>query len=104
MPGARSIALTAVGSRAKLKIASTSAVKTSAETNAVRLRNSSSTSLAAMAHATRSSSGTGRRLRVAPPVRGEVAVHRRARGEAPRDLDGHVRRELEPLVDVVRDQ
>src|SRR5512140_3955825 len=104
MPGARSIALTAVGSRAKLKIASTSAVKTSAETNAVRLRNSSSTSLAAMAHAARSRSATGRRrLRVAAPVRREVAVHRRALGAAPRHLDRHVGREFEPLVDVVGD-
>src|SRR3989442_15724875 len=57
--GARSRADTAVGSRPKLNTVSTRAVNTTAETMAVRVRNSSSRSLRATAHACRNSSGIG---------------------------------------------
>src|SRR2546425_4064249 len=57
--GARSRADTAVGSRPKLNTVSTSAVNTTAETMAVRVRNSSSRSLRATAHACRNSSAIG---------------------------------------------
>src|SRR2546428_6387702 len=52
---------TAVGSRPKLKTTRTRAVNTAADRIAVRVRNSSSRSFRAMAHAWRSSSATGHR-------------------------------------------
>src|SRR3989454_9039580 len=64
MLGARSIAATAVGSRPKLNTMRTSAVNTTAERIAVRVRNSSTRSLRASVHAWRSVSPTGHR----PPV------------------------------------
>src|SRR2546427_47526 len=64
MLGARSIAATAVGSRPKLNTMRTSAVNTTAERIAVRVRNSSTRSLRASVHAWRSLSPTGHR----PPV------------------------------------
>src|SRR5712672_1129357 len=103
MPGARSTVLTAVGSRAKLKIASTSAVKASEERNAVRLRNSSRRSLDATIHASRSRSATGRRL-VELAVGGGVAALRPVFHESARHLDRHVGGEIETLVQVVRHQ
>src|SRR2546425_12136516 len=57
--GARSRVDTAVGSRPKLNTVSTRAVNTTAETMAVRVRNSSSRSLRATAHACRNSSAIG---------------------------------------------
>src|SRR2546426_417294 len=61
MLGARSIAATAVGSRPKLNTMRTSAVNTTAERIAVRVRNSSTRSLRASVHAWRSVSTTGPR-------------------------------------------
>src|SRR2546430_13389917 len=66
MVGARSIVGTAVGSRPKLNTVSTRAVNTSADTMAVRVRNSSSRSLRATVHAWLSQSPTARSE--SPPV------------------------------------
>src|SRR2546428_182715 len=103
MLGARSIAATAVGSRPKLNTMRTSAVNTTAERIAVRVRNSSTRSLRASVHAWRSVSLTGHY----PPVlfghRAGRAAAARPKGHEPaalleRDVGG----ELDALVHVVR--
>src|SRR2546423_5865033 len=103
MLGARSIVATAVGSRPKLNTVRTSAVNTTAESRAVRVRNSRTRSLRATVHAWPSSSRIGHR----PPVRrGDLGgaplpapcqMH-----EPPLPLKRHVRGELDTLVHVVR--
>src|SRR5205823_257556 len=65
MLGARSIVATAVGSRPKLNTVRTRAVNTTAESRAVRVRNSSTRSLRATTHACPSNS----RIRHGLPVR-----------------------------------
>src|SRR2546425_12826530 len=103
MLGARSIAATAVGSRPKLNTMRTSAVNTTAERIAVRVRNSSTRSLRASVHAWRSVSPTGHR----PPV---LCGHRAGRADAARPkghepaalLKRDVGGELDALVHVVR--
>src|SRR2546422_2883679 len=72
--GARSMVATAVGSRPKLNTVSTSAVNTSADTRAVRVRNSSSRSLRATVHACRSRSVIGLPLPLPLPHRATVLV------------------------------
>src|SRR5690348_14596282 len=101
MLGARSIVATAVGSRPKLNTVRTSAVNTTAESRAVRVRNSSTRSLRATVHACASSSRIGHGppvrlgdLRRAPPAPGRQ-LH-----EPPVVLERHVRGELDALVDV----
>src|SRR5437667_9031254 len=74
MLGARSIVGTAVGSRPKLNTVSTSAVNTTAERIAVRVRNSSSRSLRATTQASFSRSSTGDPHRLAVRVRDLGAV------------------------------
>src|SRR5690349_13053764 len=103
MLGARSIVATAVGSRPKLNTVRTRAVNTTAESKAVRVRNSSTKSLRATVQACPSSSRIGR----GPPVR--LGDLRRASGsprrqlhQPPLPLERHVRGELDTLVDVVR--
>src|SRR2546430_8127400 len=64
MLGARSIVATAVGSRPKLNTVRTSAVNTTAESRAVRVRNSSTRSLRATVHACPRSSRIGYRSAV----------------------------------------
>src|SRR5207245_10807827 len=68
MLGATSIVGTAVGSRPKLNTVSTSAVNTTAERIAVRVRNSSSRSLRATTQASFSRSSTGDPYRLAVRV------------------------------------
>ena len=100
--GARSVADSTVGSRAKLKTTSTSAAKTSADCSAVRLRSSARMSLAAMASASRSESGTDQPMvarqerlqRSRPRLVGSPATldqHRHPGGELPRlgQMVGH---------------
>src|SRR3989442_8343668 len=103
MLGARSIAATAVGSRPKLNTMRTSAVNTTAERIAVRVRNSSTRSLRASVHAWRSVSPTGHR----PPVlfghgAGRAAAARRQGHEPAALLKRDVGGELDALVHVVR--
>src|SRR5688500_15066633 len=92
--GARSTAASAVGSRAKLKITSTRAAKTTADSSAVRLLSSARMSLPAIARARRMESGTDqavvtgqKRFEVAgaPLVAGPLAVrqHRHPGREPP---------------------
>src|SRR5256885_1344472 len=106
--GARSTVATAVGSRPKLNTVSTSAVNTTAETSAVRVRNSSTRSLRATTHACAS------RSRIRPShnrpavrlrdLRGPSPAARREVHEPAASLERHVGRELDPLVHVVRRQ
>src|SRR3989449_7196833 len=103
MLGARSIAATAVGSRPKLNTMRTSAVKTTAERIAVRVRNSSTRSLRASVHAWRSVPPTGPRPPVLLDHRAGRAGAARPQGHEPapllkRDVGG----ELDALVHVVR--
>src|SRR5439155_1127160 len=105
MVGARSMVGTAVGSRPKLNTVRTSAVNTTVETIAVRVRNSSSRSFRATVHAWANSSSIGHR----PPVRlrdsgGFPPAPRREVNEPAVPLERHVGSELDPLVDVVRRQ
>src|SRR5438128_728186 len=105
MVGARSMVGTAVGSRPKLNTVRTSAVNTTAEMRAVRVRNSSTRSLRATVHACTSSSPIEHR----PPVRlGDLGrpppAPRREMDEPSATLERHVGRELDPLVHVVRRQ
>src|SRR6266702_7322059 len=99
MLGARSRADTAVGSRPKLNTVSTRAVNTTADRNAVRVRNSSNRSLRATVHTCASSSC----IRHRPPVRlGDLG--RAARGarrqmhEASVPLERHVGGKLDAFV------
>src|SRR5437667_7096220 len=108
MVGARSTVGTAVGSRPKLNTVSTSAVNTTAETSAVRVRNSSTRSLRATAHACASRSPIGP-SRDRPPVRlrdlrGSSPRPRREVHEPAASLERDVGRELDALVHVVRRQ
>src|SRR5690348_9828071 len=103
MPGARSSTAVAVGSRPKLNTINTSTVKTSVETNAVRLRSSITRSLRAMSHAWRSRSDMTHR----PPVRfgdlGRAAPRpRRVFHKLASHLECDLRRELGALLHVVR--
>src|SRR6266540_6311253 len=103
MLGARSIVATAVGSRPKLNTVRTSAVKTTADKSAVRVRNSSTRSLRAMVHACASSSAIAHR----PAVRlGYLGTGARApRGvvhEPAALLERDIGGELDTLVHVVR--
>src|SRR5437867_4593718 len=105
MVGARSSVGTAVGSRPKLNTVRTSAVNTTAETRAVRVRNSSTKSFRATVHACASSSPIGHR----PPVRfrdlgGPSPPTRRELNEPAAPLERHVGGELDPLIYVVRRQ
>src|SRR5881296_870755 len=103
MVGARSRVGMAVGSRPKLNTVRTSAVNTTAETRAVRVRSSSSRSLLATVQACRSSSAIAHRpaIRVGDLHRVTPAAGREV-DEASPPLKGHVGRELDPLVHVVR--
>src|SRR5205809_6777552 len=107
MVGARSIVGTAVGSRPKLNTVSTRAVNTSADTMAVRVRNSSSRSLRATLHTWLSQSPTARSEsppllvadlgRPAPAARREVP-------EPSAPLQRHTGGQRNALVHVVRCQ
>src|SRR5712692_6051875 len=93
---------TAVGSRPKLKTTSTRAVNTAADRIAVRVRNSSSRSFRAMAHAWRSSSATGHRPAVGlGDLGGPARAARRDLHEAAAVLEGDLGRELHSLFDVM---
>src|SRR5256884_2273957 len=103
MLGARSIVATAVGSRPKLNTVRTSAVNTTAESSAVRVRNSRIRSLRASVHAWPSSLRIGH----GPPVRRGDLVSApfpagRQLHEPPLPLKRDVRGELDTLVHVVR--
>src|SRR5207244_5724064 len=101
--GARSITDTAVGSRPKLNTVSTRAVNTTAETMAVRVRNSSSRSLRATVHACRSSSSIGHGTPVGGgDLGGAPRTARREVHEPPASLERDVRGELDSLIHVVR--
>src|SRR2546427_406594 len=103
MLGARSIAATAVGSRPKLNTTNTSAVKTRAESSAVRVRNSRIRSLRAIVQASRSSSPTGHRLPVlVGDQRRRPGAARRAVHQSPPEEERDVGRQLDPLLHVVR--
>src|SRR2546425_12193189 len=65
---------TAVGSRPKLNTVSTRAVNTSADTMAVRVRNSSTRSLRATLHACRSRSAIGPPPPPPPPLRPRTTI------------------------------
>src|SRR5881397_2292841 len=109
MVGARSMVGTAVGSRPKLNTVRTSAVNTTAETRAVRVRNSSTRSFLATIHACAISSPTGPRAPNRPPVRlrdvgGPPPCARRKVDEAAAPLERDIGRELDSLVHVVRRQ
>src|SRR5690349_15115927 len=109
MLGARSIVATAVGSRPKLNTVSTSAVNTTAEISAVRVRNSSRRSLRATVQACARTSRIGTAATHGPPVRlGDLvcaAVAPRRVGHEPTPpLKGDVGGELDALVHVVRGQ
>src|SRR2546430_5800466 len=88
MLGARSIVATAVGSRPKLNTVRTSAVNTTAESRAVRVRNSSTRSLRATVHACPRSSRIGYRSAVG---RGDL-------GGAPRPPPRHLHQPPPPLA------
>src|SRR3989442_4791524 len=93
---------TAVGSRPKLKTTRTRAVNTAADRIAVRVRNSSSRSFRAMAHACRSRSATGHRPAVGcGDLRWPARAARRDLHEAAAVLEGDLGRELHALLDVV---
>src|SRR2546430_15946717 len=101
--GARSMVATAVGSRPKLNTVRTSAVNTTAESRAVRVRNSSTRSLRAIVNAWPSSS----RIAYGLPVRrgdlgGAPSPARRQLHEPPLPLERHVRGELDTPVHVLR--
>src|SRR3989475_4925605 len=109
MVGARSMVGTAVGSRPKLNSVRTSAVNTTAETRAVRVRNSSTKSLRATVHACAISSP----IRLLPPNRPPIRLRdlggaspstRREVDEPAAPLERYVGRELDPFVHVVRRQ
>src|SRR5438128_303452 len=103
MLGARSIVATAVGSRPKLNTVRTSAVNTTAESRAVRVRNSSTRSLRATVHACPSSSRIGHCPTVRRgDLRGAARPARRQLHEPPVPLERNVRGELDTLVDIVR--
>src|SRR5438094_6091188 len=108
MLGARSRVDTAVGSRPKLKTVRTSAVKTSAETIAVRDRNSRVRSLRAIVQACRNSSPTAsasdRTTVRLGDLRGAAPAPRRELHEPPTELERDVGGELHAFVDVVRRQ
>src|SRR5438876_3891546 len=107
MLGARSRADTAVGSRPKLNTVSTRAVNTTAETIAVRERNSSNKSLRAIVHVWRSSSPIRSRYRATiglGDLRGPAPGARRILDEPPPELERHIRRELRAFIDVMRRQ
>src|SRR5712691_3749141 len=107
MVGERSMVGTAVGSRPKLNTVRTSAVNTTAETMAVRVRNSSTRSLRATVHACASSSLIGPSHRPAVRLRdlgGFPPCAGRKVDEASAPLERYVGRELDPLVHVVRRQ
>src|SRR5438128_3330701 len=92
----------AVGSRPKLKTTSTRAVNTAADRIAVRVRNSSSRSFRAMAHACRTKSDTGYRPAVScGDLGGPPRAARRDLDEAAAVLEGDLGRELHSLLDVV---
>src|SRR6185437_4329916 len=105
-PGAKSMPATAVGSQAKKKITMPRSANTSAEKNAVRVRNSIARSLRAMRSAAGSVLGAMRHvLAIDREIGGRVDrvagfhAHERARAH-----DGRVRREREPLRDLMRDE
>src|SRR2546426_10356818 len=99
--GARSRADTAVGSRPKLNTVSTRAVNTTAETMAVRVRNSSSRSLRATAHACRNSSAIGHGAPVGcGDLGGAARSARREVHEPPASLERDVGGELRTLIHV----
>src|SRR6185295_18340197 len=86
--GARSVEESTVGSRAKLNTTSTSAANTTAESSAVRLRNSARMSLAAITRASRRASGTDP-LPIARQEGFERAGLRLVAHPAPLDQHGH---------------
>src|SRR2546425_10038516 len=103
---------TAVGSRPKLNTVSTRAVNTSADTMAVRVRNSSTRSLRATLHACRSRSAIGPPSPSPPPFRhrttilpgdlgGAPAAAPPALNEPAASLERPHARELHALVHVV---
>src|SRR5437867_6919813 len=103
MLGARSIVATAVGSRPKLNTVSTSAVNTTAERIAVRVRNSSSRSLRATTQASFSRSSTGDRLAIRLRDLGRRAPGPGAELHEPAAmLERDVGRQLDSFVHVVR--
>src|ERR671933_2592332 len=102
-PGAKSTAATDVGSHAKKKMTIASSAKTTAEKNAVRVRNSIARSLRAMSSATSIVLGIAHyQLAVRVDVRSRLdrrsllAAH-----EPPALHDGRVGRERESLLQVV---
>src|SRR5436190_1182223 len=100
--GARSRVGTAVGSRPKLNSVRTSAVNTTAETSAVRVRSSSTRSLRATAQAWRSSSAIAHRPSIGVgDLRHIASTARREMDDAAAPLESHVRRELDPFVHVM---
>src|SRR5689334_13399958 len=108
MLGARSSVETAVGSRPKLNTVRTRAVNTSAETIAVRDRNSSVRSLRAMVQACRHNSrmvpprlSYGANVRVRD-FRRPASTPRLVLHEPAAQLKSDVRRQLRPFIHVVR--
>src|SRR5437867_8904210 len=101
MLGARSIVATAVGSRPKLNTVRTSAVNTTADSTAVRVRNSRSRSLRAIVQACRSVLPTGRPPRPPRPPRpshpDRSPVRLRDLGGAVRSARGEVHEAAAPL-------
>src|SRR5690242_8210703 len=108
MLGARSSVETAVGSRPKLKTVRTRAVKTSAETIAVRDRNSRVRSLRAIVQACRNSSpiacASDRATVRLGDLGGAAPAPGRELHEPPPQLERDVGRQLHALVDVMRRQ
>src|SRR2546428_9842769 len=101
--GARSRPDTAVGPGRKLNPVSTRAVNTTAETMAVRVRNSSSRSLRATAHACRNSSGIGHGAPVGcGDLGGAARSARREVHEPPASLERDVGGGLRALLPVGR--
>src|SRR6266513_5169970 len=103
MLGARSIVGTAVGSRPKLNTVRTSAVNTTAERIAVRVRNSSSKSLRATTQASFSRSSTGDRLAVRlGDLRARATCPGTELQEPAAVLERDIGRQLHAFVHVVR--
>src|ERR1051325_2148456 len=111
MLGARSIVATAVGSRPKLNSVNTSAVNTTADSTAVRVRNSRSRSLRAIVQAWRRVSATSGPPRSSRPNGAPVGFRDLGRlvrpawremHEAPAPLERHVGGQFGPFVHVVR--